>query len=236
MTHVLRPLETEALADWVGLVEANRAQVDHLREWEDPYDFYGPTAEQFRADPDRTDDVMLNALRALAAPDQTWLDGAGGGRFTLGVAREVQRIIAIELSEGMRTVLAETAREHGITNLDVIGARWPELPDAPPIHGDSAMITHVSYDIDAIGPFLTALEEAAPRCVAVLLVAPPPAIFDPLWPAVHGELAVRLPALPEFVALLFARGVVPSVQVWGRWSRAFDRLSRRKPWRCAISG
>ena len=76
--------------------------------------------------PPAGDDACLNALLALAQPQETWLDvGAGGGRFTLALARHVQRVVAVEPSEAMRTVLEEVRAQHGIENLDLIGERWP---------------------------------------------------------------------------------------------------------------
>ena len=56
---------------------------------------------------------------------------------------------------------------------------------------DVALIAHVGYDIEAIGPFIDALEAAAGRiCVAVLMERVPASAADPFWPPVHGEARV----------------------------------------------
>jgi len=222
---------------WGGRVRANNAQVERLGERDDGSDFYAPIAMAFRADPTREDDPSLNALLALAQPGETWLDvGAGGGRFALGLARRVRRMLAVEPSEGMRAVLEEVRSEHGIENVDLIAERWP-LPSTSerPVAADIVLITHVGYDIEAIGPFLEALEEAARRlCVALLMERAPGAAFAGLWQAVHGESFLPLPALPEFVALLEARGRAPDVRavgerVWGfdSWEDAIEGARRR---------
>ena len=52
---------------------------------------------------------------------------------------------------------------------------------------DVALISHVGYDVEDIGPFLDAMEGSARRlCVAVLLERPPPTPADRLWPLIHG--------------------------------------------------
>jgi len=91
--------------------------------------------------------------------------------------------------------------------------------------------------VEAIVPFLTALEGAARRLVvAVLMERQPASLADPFWPIVHGEERVGLPALPEFLALLEARGVSPAVMRVARPGRVFpsrDELLaflRRQTW------
>jgi hypothetical protein len=73
-------------------------------------------------------------------------------------------------------------------------------------------IAHVGYDIEEIGSFLDALESASRRlCVAVLMERVPASAADPFWPPVHGERRVPLPALPDALELLRARGREPSL-------------------------
>ncbi len=219
--HVLRPSAQEALEDWRLLVLANNEQVARTQERIDSEDFYAPMASFFKADSRRQDDSQLNALRALVRADETWLDvGAGGGRFALGVALAAGRLVAVEPSEGMREVFEEVRAEAGIENVEMIAERWP-MSDAP--QADVVMFTHVSYDIAEIGPFLDAVEGSARRlCVAVLLERSPGSAFAELWQGVHGETPALLPALPEFVALLMARGAMPEVAIVGT-----------RPFRCA---
>ena len=206
----LRPTAVEAEAAWAALVVANREQAERVREWQDPPDFYAPISASFRADPGRSDDPALNALLALATPGDTWLDvGAGGGRFCLGVARRVARMIAVEPSEAMRGVLAESATAGGVRNVETVVAHWP-MPDPP--RADVAMFTHVGYDIAEIGAFVDGLEAAARRlCVTQMMERQPGAPFAKLFAAVHGEPRAELPTLREFVTLLFARGRYPTL-------------------------
>ncbi len=205
MSDILHPGAADALRAWSGRVGANREQAERVREGTPPRDFYAPMASDFRANPRRTDEPALDLLRSLVEPGETWLDiGAGGGRYALPLALLARNVIAVEPSEGMRGVLREGMVEHGIPNVDIVAARWP-MEAAPT--ADVALMAHIGYDIEEIGPFLDALEASARRlCVAVLVRPSPPHPAEPFWPLIHGEARASLPALPEFLLLLLARG------------------------------
>ncbi len=108
----------------------------------------------------------------MARLDETWLDaGAGGGRYALGMASSVARMIAVEPSAGMREVFEAVRAEHGIANVELVPERWP-FEGAREV--DGVMFTHVDYDIAEIGPFLDAVEGSARRrCVCALLERSP---------------------------------------------------------------
>jgi CTP:molybdopterin cytidylyltransferase MocA len=210
---------------WCERVRANREQVERVREVPDGADFYAPVSGLFRANPDRSDDPVLAELIALAKPGETWIDiGAGAGRYALPIARAVGEVIAVEPSSSMRAALDEAIAADGLTNLRPMPDRWPM---ADPPAADVALIAHVGYDIEAIGPFVGAMETTARRlCVAVLMERPPAAVADPFWPIVHGEPRLALPALPEFVELLRARGSEPVVTMTDRPPRHFDERAQ----------
>lgn len=218
------------LVEWAERVHRNREQVDRFREVPDGPDFYGPISSMFRADPQRTDDPVLDALRALARPGDRWLDiGAGAGRFALPLARRVREVVALDPSAGMIAALREEMASHGITNVRPIVGRWPlEDPSlAAELRSDVALIAHLGYDIEAIGPFLAAMEAAARRlCVAVLMERQPSAVADAFWPPIHGEERVPLPALGAFLRLLEAMGRSFEVERVPRPPRGFDSLDQ----------
>jgi hypothetical protein len=204
MADALRPEPAEALDAWRRRVNANREQAERLREGTPPRDFYAAVASDFRADPRRTHEPALDALRALVQPGETWVDvGAGGGRCALPLALLAKRVIAVEPSEGMRNVLQTGMTEHGISNVEIVPSRFP-MQGAPV--GDVALMSHIGYDIEEIGPFLDAVEASARRlCVAVLVSPSPPYLAEPFWPPIHGEPRIALPGLSEFLVLLLAR-------------------------------
>lgn len=229
---------------WAARVVANAEQVERFREVPDGTDFYAPVTGLFRADPRRTDEPVLEALLELVEPGETWLDiGAGAGRYALPIALALApsggRVIAVDASPGMLDALMELQTEHGITDVEVVETRWPP-PRSDPMDRfatDVALIAHVGYDIEAIGPFVRAMESVTRRlCVAVLMERQPASVADPFWPPVHGEERVPLPALPEFVEWLQARGFEPGVEPMSREPRRFasrDELAgflRRQLW------
>jgi SAM-dependent methyltransferase len=221
MPHdALRPSAESVLDAWVARVRANREQVEHYRETS-PADFYAGIANVFRADPRRESEPTLDALLELTRSDETWLDiGAGGGRFALPLALRLREVVALDPSEGMLRVLREGMAEHGIDNIRVVAGRWPE--SAADLSADVSLMSHLGYDVEDIGPFLDAMEAATRRmCVAVLLERPPPTPADRLWPAIHGVERAALPALPEFVTLLLARGRLPEVHLVERGAQAY---------------
>ena len=110
--------------------------------------------------------------------------------------------------------LLEIAEDYAIENVRTVHARWPPADprETRAFEADVALIAHVGYDIEAIGPFVAALEAAVSRqCVAVLMERVPAAAADPFWPLVHDQKRVALPALPDALELLEARGRRPSV-------------------------
>ena len=210
--NVLRPSAEEAVEAWRQLVIAEREQVERLPDRPRPEDFYGPIAQSFKADPHRTDEPLLDELRALIRPDETWMDiGAGGGRYTLAIALLARRVYAVEPSAGMRNALTEAAQEYGVVNLETLDERWPGASSAPV--ADVAFISHVGYDIAEIGGFLDMMDAHASRlCVNVMLREAPISDWAPLWRAVHGEERHLLPAAGEMLTLLCARGKTPEAR------------------------
>ncbi len=214
-------------AAWSERVLGNREQSERLRETELP-DFYAPVTGQFVADPRRTDEPALEVLRATARPDHVWLDiGAGAGRYTLPLALAVHEVVAVEPSAGMRKALHAGMSEHGIENIRMVAGTWPDaagqlgqLPAA-----DVSLIAHVAYDIEPIWPFLAAMEAAArEHCIAVLSDRSPAAVVDPLWPLIHGEARVPLPALPELLEIVRAHGRDTEVLRVERASPTFETI------------
>lgn len=208
---VLRPTAEEALREWAQRVRANRDQAERLREETESADFYAPVAQVFRADPRRIDEPALDKLLEIAQPEDVWLDiGAGGGRYALPLALKAREVVAVDPSEGMLAQLREGMDEAGIANVRIIQGRWP-MQDPPPV--DVSLMAHVGYDIEEIGPFLDSMEAASRRlCVVVMLGSSPAAAAATYFEQVHGEPRSLLPALPEFLAVLLARGTL--FEVW----------------------
>ena len=220
-------------AAWAARVRAHHAQTARVRETPEGGDFYAPVSRLFVADPHRTDDEVLVHLVPLARPDDTWLDiGAGAGRYALPLALRVREVIALDPSPGMLAALREQATEHRIANVRTIEGRWPVDPALGPAPtADVALIAHLGYDVEAIGPFLDAMEAAAQRlCVAVLADRQPSAPAHAFWPPVHGEARIELPALDDFLDVLRARGRDPREVRVARPHRDFPTRDELERW------
>jgi molybdenum cofactor cytidylyltransferase len=236
-------------AAWTRRVLANRQQVERVREVPDGADFYRPVSGLFRADPRRTGDPVVEALLEALRPTDVVLDiGAGAGRYALPLALAVREVIALDPSESMIAALREGMTNERIANLRPIRARWPIDPAdeggpaalaalGPWPAADVALIAHVGYDVEAIGPFLDEMEDATRRtCVAVLMDRSPASLAEPFWPEVHGEQRNPLPALPDLLDLLVARGRRPEVRLVEterrRWAdrNELEAFLRRQTW------
>jgi SAM-dependent methyltransferase len=233
----LRPDPQAALRAWRARVRADREQVLRAREVEDPADFYAPVADRFRMDPRRTGDAVLDALLGLVVRGERWLDiGAGGGRYALPLALRAGSVVCVEPSPALRTVLAAGAAEHGIGNIEVLDARWPVAAGEAPT-AEVVLMAHIGYDIEEIGPFLDAAEAQAERlCVAVMGEVAMTTAASRFWERIHGEPRVALPALPELLTLLVARGRLPEVRLVDRVGPVFETvddlhaMARRQLW------
>ena len=130
---------------WNEMVRAEHEQSDSMRKENPPVDSWSRFAQQFRADPRRTNDPLLNHLRRLVSSEQVVLDvGAGGGRLALPIALEAKKVIAVEPSPSMCRVLREVAVEFDVRNVEVVESDWldAEVPEV-----DLAICCHVLYVI-----------------------------------------------------------------------------------------
>ncbi len=230
----LNPDPVELGDAWHAQVEAEYEQVERLREWHEQ-DYYAPIAHHFADDPRRTNDELLNELRRMSNPDATWLDiGAGGGRYALPLALSSKKVIAVDPSEGMLTVLRGSMAEHGIENIEIHHGRWLDV--AGDVEADFSLVAHVGYDIREINAFVDGLERATrERCCVMLMDRAPSGGFTRLWEQVHGEYRHQLPGAREFLHLLLARGAMPEVRLTWRHMRPMGEedireSARRRLW------
>ena len=198
-----------AIEIWSEMVRVEHAQSDRMRGVR-PADTWAGSASQFRADPHRTGDALVEELRSRIRPGETLLDvGAGGGRLALPLALTCSTVTAVEPSPSMCAVLRETAHEYSIANVSIVEAGWREASVEP---ADVALCSHVVYVIEDIGAFVRKLHDHARRIVlAVLFRSPPQSQMYGLWEQVHGEKRHGLPALPEFLPVLEELGFRPEV-------------------------
>lgn len=141
-------------------------------------DLDAPTASR-RSQPDPLLDFLLPRL----APNMTVIDiGAGVGRWTVPIARKVQKVTAIEPSSRMREVLHERLASLGVTNVTVAETPW--MAARVPQH-DVAIAAHSTYVSPDLLDFVRKMEQSARKsCYLALRV--------PAHNGVIGELSQRL--------------------------------------------
>ena len=198
-----------AVDHWRQMILQEHTQTDRIRGPR-PTDHWTQLARNFKDDPHRTGDEMVDELRARVKPGETLIDvGAGGGRLALPLALTCNWVFAVEPSSSMCDVLRETAEEAGIENVSVTQASWE---DASTETADIVLSSHVVYVIQEIEPFLRKKEAHARRLVlCVAFQSPPQAAMGVLWEQVHREERLRLPSLPELLPVLDELGIRPVV-------------------------
>ena len=195
------------------MVEEEHAQSDAARGLDQaPDDFWATFADRFRPEPQRTDDPVVQRVLRELRTDMTVLDiGAGGGRLALPVSQYCKRVVAVEPSGSMGSILLEEARKAGRTNIELVPSTWE---DAQVEAADIVVCVQVLYTVRDVVPFLTKLESHAEEKVLVVLFENPPQFqAHPLWPRVHGEERLRLPCLKELMAVLWEMGVYPDLEM-----------------------
>ena len=208
------------------MIEAEHAQSELMRREAPPDDHWQPYAQQFAADPRRSDDPLLRRLFQEVKPEHTIIDvGAGAGRLALPLALHCQRVIAVEPSPSMASVLLRQAADYKIQNVSLVQAQWE---DAAVDVADIVLCVHVLYTARDIELFVRKLEaHARERVMVVLFKTPPQAQIYSLWKRIHGEDRLPLPSLPEFQEVLRELGIEPSLEPLPEGDpRGFDSLEQ----------
>jgi SAM-dependent methyltransferase len=216
-----------ATEHWNEMVRVEHAQSDSMRKEDPPADSWSNFAQQFRADPRRIDDPLVNYLRQLVTPEQVVLDvGAGGGRLALPLALEAKKVVSVEPSPSMCRVLREVESEFNVPNVEVIESGWL---DAQAPQADLAICCHVLYVIQDIEAFVRKLEQHAKQVLVIVYQAPPQSQIYPLWEPIHGVPRSPLPSLPEFLEVLTQLGVESDTHVvHTERNRGFESLEAAK--------
>jgi SAM-dependent methyltransferase len=202
-----------AIQRWKSMVEAEHAQSERMRRHEPPpIDHWRPYAQQFRVDPRRTDDLLVNRLIREVQAHQTLLDvGAGGGRLSLPLALNCRHVAAVEPSSSMAEVLRQQASDSSIQNVSLVRAKWE---DAEVEAADIVLCCHVLYVVTDIERFVRKLEYNARQSVLVVLYnSAPQSQTYPLWKQIHGEDRLHLPSLPEFQEVLCELDIDARVEI-----------------------
>ena len=116
--------------DWDGLFRAKWAERHSDKDFGSGEQFWNERAEEFyeRIVQVENQDMIEKVIERLPIePDDVVYDlGCGPGTLTIPLAKKVEKVIAVDISEGMLRILRRRVQDEGLTNVDISQGRWIE--------------------------------------------------------------------------------------------------------------
>ncbi|HET7487741.1 MAG TPA: class I SAM-dependent methyltransferase [Acidimicrobiales bacterium] len=205
-----------AAARWSSLVRSRLAETAALSPGPGPEqpEFWDQRAR--RAGPvvggPATGDPLLSRLRKATGRRSTVLDvGSGPGRFSLALAPRVARVVAVDVSSGMLEVLAGRATKLGLSNVETVHGRWPDVEVE---QADVAVCSYVLPLVADAEGFLRRLDAVTARRVFLYLgAASLDLAVDPFWRHFHGSRRKPGPTYLDAVEVLADLGIAADVEI-----------------------
>ncbi|HEY5639428.1 MAG TPA: class I SAM-dependent methyltransferase [Dehalococcoidia bacterium] len=201
-----------AVDAWKRQVESHHAQSIRVRGDRPEGDMWAALTDNFRDDPRRTNDPVVNLTREWLTLQTTVIDvGGGAGRYALPMALACRHVTVVDPSPSMLKALEESAREASIENVSAVEAKWEDAEVEP---HDVAFCANVVYGVTEIEQFLHKLDGVARDLVAIVVYMEAPlSTLSPLWEAVYQEERINMPALPELLPVLWEMDIYPNVSM-----------------------
>jgi SAM-dependent methyltransferase len=154
--------------------------------------------------------------RAALDPPGTVLDvGSGAGAASLPLLPRCAGLAAVDTDAEMLALLGDRATAAGVS-ARLIQGTWPEAAAQAGV-ADLVTCHHVTYNVQAIAPFLAALTAAARRLVVVEMTATHPLTsLNELWLRFHGLRRPDGPTATDLVAILATLGIEAGHVTWSR--------------------
>jgi SAM-dependent methyltransferase len=167
------------------------------------------------------------AYAALVPPGSVLDVGSGAGTASLPLLSRCTALTAVDADAGMLELLSERAEAAGHEARLIVGT-WPDVAAEAGV-ADVVTCHHVTYNVQAIGPFLTGLTNAARRIVVLEMTAEHPLTsLNDLWLRFHGLRRPDGPTADDLLAILALLGVRAGHERWRRHSgpdyASFDEL------------
>ena len=205
--------KTQSYSDqWPIQVTNHHTQSIRAQNGIESNDFWQKYAKDFRSDPFRTNDLVVNRLLREIDGSKSLLDvGGGAGRLALPLSFKAQHVTVLDSSESMLKQLNESLVEFNIKNICPIKGTWEETIVEVE---DIVLCSHVTYSITDIKFFIDKLISSANEAVIILGFFDAPQTFlAPLWERVHKEERVNLPGLSDLINVLWELGYYPNLEV-----------------------
>ena len=202
-----------ALDRWHSQVQRHHSQSIAAQQNFDPnQDFWEGMAQNFKDDPFRKGDPVIDRLEQEFAECRTLVDiGGGAGRLALPLSLSSEAVTVVDWSRSMLLELQDSCEEAKIENVSSVFGLWEDA--VIDIH-EGALCSHVTYGIENIGKFLENVNQyASKRVVIIAFMKSPQAHLESLWREVHEEERVHLPGVPELMDVLWQLGIAPELNI-----------------------
>ena len=225
----------DAVDRWHSQVRRHHSQSIAAQQNFDPnQDFWEGMAQNFKDDPFRKGDPVIDRLEQEFAECRTLVDiGGGAGRLALPLSLSREAVTVVDSSKSMLLELQDSCEEAKIENVSSVFGLWEDA--VIDIH-EGALCSHVTYGIENIGKFLENVNQyASKRVVIIAFMKSPQAHLESLWREVHEEERVHLPGVPELMDVLWQLGIAPELNIvehlgphiYGSEKEAISDLRRR---------
>ncbi len=203
----------DAVDRWHSQVRRHHSQSIAAQQNFDPnQDFWEGMAQNFKDDPFRKGDPVIDRLEQEFAECRTLVDiGGGAGRLALPLSLSREAVTVVDSSKSMLLELQDSCEEAKIENVSSVFGLWEDA--VIDIH-EGALCSHVTYGIENIGKFLENVNQyASKRVVIIAFMKSPQAHLESLWREVHEEERVHLPGVPELMDVLWQLGITPELNI-----------------------
>ena len=203
----------DAVDRWHSQVRRHHSQSIAAQQNFDPnQDFWEGMAQNFKDDPFRKGDPVIDRLEQEFADCGTLVDiGGGAGRLALPLSLSRESVTVVDSSKSMLAELKDSCEEAKIENVDSVFGLWEDA--VIDIH-EGALCSHVTYGIENIGKFLENVNQyASKRVVFIAFMKSPQAPLESVWREVHEEERVHLPGVPELMDVLWQLGIAPELNI-----------------------
>ena len=203
----------DAVDRWHSQVRRHHSQSIAAQQNFDPnQDFWEGMAQNFKDDPFRKGDPVIDMLEQEFAECRTLVDiGGGAGRLALPLSLSREAVTVVDSSKSMLAELQDSCEEAKIENVSSVFGLWEDA--VIDIH-EGALCSHVTYGIENIGKFLENVNQyASKRVVIIAFMKSPQAHLESLWREVHEEERVHLPGVPELMDVLWQLGITPELNI-----------------------
>lgn len=236
--------DMEKITDWAKLwrelVEIHNQYWTKKRKKGSAKDSWAGKAKSFDAGvrerwarPDPHREFILSRL--ATHPGATVLDiGAGTGSWAILMARQAEKVTALEPSPEMIRVMTENLEKEGINNVEIIRGSWPEI-GLPP--RDFSLCSHSMYGEPNLPAFIRAMNESTRQTCFMLIRAPD---RDGLMARAAMRIWGQPNDSPNFqvaLGVMHQMGLYPDVMMedpgnWSPWTNdsieeALDNMKRR---------